>query len=101
MPLILGGVSCMGEDFSKKDRWIPREGLQRPLGHKPQASVSKVSELLLPDGQGWDEQRVNELFFECDVEDILKILVGRAGTDDYIAWNQTKNGIFNVKSAYS
>jgi hypothetical protein len=83
-----------------RDRWIPREGLQRPLGHKPQTSVSKVAELLLPDGQGWDIGKLNELFYEGDVEDIMRIPVGRAGTEDYIAWNQTKNGIFSVKSAY-
>jgi hypothetical protein len=83
-----------------RDRWIPREGLQCPLGHKPHTSVSKVEELLLPDGQGWNEAKLNELFYESDVEDIMKISVGRAGTEDYIAWNQTKNGIFSVKSAY-
>jgi hypothetical protein len=59
-----------------------------------------VAELLLPDGQGWDVGKLDELFYECDVEDIMKIPVGRAGTDDYIAWNQTKNGTFSVKSAY-
>jgi hypothetical protein len=26
--------------------------------------------------------------------------VGRAGTDDYVAWNYTKNGQFSVRSAY-
>jgi hypothetical protein len=59
-----------------------------------------VAELLLPDGQGWDIGKLNELFYEGDVEDIMRIPVGRAGTEDYIAWNQTKNGIFSVKSAY-
>jgi hypothetical protein len=40
------------------------------------------------------------MFFEVDVTDILKIPVGRAGTDDYVAWNYTNNGIFSVRSAY-
>jgi hypothetical protein len=40
------------------------------------------------------------VFYEGDVEDILKIPVGRAGTGNYVAWNYTKNGIFSVKSAY-
>jgi hypothetical protein len=62
--------------------------------------VEKVSEFLLPDGQGWDELKLNEVLFESDVDDILRIPVGRAGTEDYLAWNHTKNGIFNVKSAY-
>jgi hypothetical protein len=53
-----------------------------------------VSELLLPDGQGWDEEKLNETFFEGDVEDIKKILIGCVGSVDYVAWNYIKNGIF-------
>jgi hypothetical protein len=34
------------------------------------------------------------------VNDIKKIPVGRAETEDYLAWNYTKNGIFSVRSAY-
>jgi hypothetical protein len=59
-----------------------------------------VEDLLLPDGQGWNEQKLRATFFEVDVSDILKIPIGRAGTDDYIAWNYTKNGMFSVRSAY-
>jgi hypothetical protein len=62
--------------------------------------VEKVNELLLPDGSGWNLSKLNELFYDEDVADILRIPVGRAGTRDYIAWNYTKNGIFSVKSAY-
>jgi hypothetical protein len=40
------------------------------------------------------------VFYEGDVEDILKIPVDRAGTGNYVAWNYTKNGIFSIKSAY-
>jgi hypothetical protein len=84
-----------------EDNWIPRSGLMRPIGTKPDSmQVSLVSELLHVDGQGWNEAKVKELFFDGDVEDILKIPVGRAGTADYLAWNYTKNGVFTVKSAY-
>ena len=83
-----------------QDNWIPRSGVKHPLGCKPNSEVEKVSELLLPDGTGWDVAKLNETFFEVDVNDILKIPVGRAGTDDYLAWNYTKNGIFSVRSAY-
>jgi ribonuclease HI len=40
------------------------------------------------------------VFFEGDVDDILKIPVGCAGAVDYLAWNYTKNGNFSVRSAY-
>ena len=83
-----------------QDNWIPRSGLMRPLGHKSNTVVHKVGELLLPDGGGWNVEKLNEIFFERDVEDIVQIPVGRAGSGDYFAWNYTKNGLFSVKSAY-
>jgi hypothetical protein len=62
------------------------------MGHQIGKEVNKVSELLLPNGAGWNVHKLNEVFFEADVADILKVPVGRAGTDDYVAWNFTKNG---------
>jgi hypothetical protein len=60
------------------------------LGCKPGVNVKLVKELLTPDRSGWDQGKLNECFFEVDVADIVKIPVGRAGSDDYIAWNYTK-----------
>jgi ribonuclease HI len=80
--------------------WIPRSTLQRPFGHKPNQEVRKVEGMLMPEGGGWNLQKLNEVFFENDVEDISKIPIGRAGSVDYIAWNYTKNGIFSVWSTY-
>jgi hypothetical protein len=82
------------------DNWIPRAGSIKPLGHKPRMEIRRVEEALLDAGQGWNESRLREVFFDGDIEDILKIPVGRAGTEDYLAWNYTKNGIFSVRSAY-
>jgi hypothetical protein len=72
--------------------WIPRS--------RADAEVEKVKHLLLPGGAGWDISKLNDTFFEADVSDILKIPVGRAGTDDYVASNYTKTGQFSVRSAY-
>jgi hypothetical protein len=62
--------------------------------------MTKVKELLVPEGGNWNKEKLDECFYETDVADILKIPVGRAGSEDYIAWNYTKNGIFSVRSAY-
>jgi hypothetical protein len=70
------------------------------MGHKPGVSVQKVKDLLLPDGSGWNIDKLNEALFEANFADILKIPIGRARTDDYVAWNYTKNGQFSVRSAY-
>jgi hypothetical protein len=68
------------------DNWIPRSGLKRPLAQKPETeTVSTVSDLLQPEGQGWNESKLHEVFFEGDVDDILKIPVGCAGAVDYLA----------------
>jgi hypothetical protein len=74
--------------------------LPKQYGHKPYKVVTKVNELLLQNGEGWNIDKLNEVFNEEDVADILRVPVGRVGTKDYVAWNYTKNGIFLVKSAY-
>jgi hypothetical protein len=80
--------------------WIPRSTLKRPFGHRPGVQVAKVSELLEPNRNGWDQNKLSDCFFEVDVADIMKIPVGRAGSADYMAWNYTKNEILTVRSAY-
>jgi hypothetical protein len=42
--------------------WIPRSSLKRPMGIKPDKHVEKVDELLLPDGGGWNIDKLNEVF---------------------------------------
>jgi hypothetical protein len=47
-----------------EDNWIPRTGLMRPYGQiSGSESVSKVEDLLLPDGQGWNEAKLRAVFF--------------------------------------
>jgi hypothetical protein len=67
---------------------------------KPNVVINNVCDLLLEDGHGWSEEKLNATFFEEDVTDILQIPVGCAGTEDYASWNYTRNGIFTVRSAY-
>jgi hypothetical protein len=85
-----------------KDNWIPRASAQHPLGIQPGKEAKTVSEFLLPEGRGggWNEEKLRDTFFESDVTDILSLPVGRAGTEDYIGWNNTKNDIFSVKLVY-
>jgi hypothetical protein len=102
--LLKEGVVCRigsGEKIKVlDDNWIPRSYHMRPLGVKPNQTVNTVNDFLLDNGEGWDAEKLNECFFEVDVNDTLKIHVGRAGSDDYMAWNYTKNGVFSVRSVY-
>jgi hypothetical protein len=86
-----------------QSNWIPRAGSQRPLGRRPDSSanmVRKVTDLLNLEGTGWDEARLNQVFFEFDVADIKNTIIGGPMKQDVPAWNFTKNGLFSVKSAY-
>jgi hypothetical protein len=60
----------------------------------------RVCDFMLPDGQGWDEDKLRQFLPEPDVSDILRIPTGWLGSQDVPAWNFTKSGIFSVKSAY-
>ena len=62
--------------------------------------ITRVSDLLNDAATGWDRHKLEAMFTEGDVHDTLRICVGGLGTDDFLAWNFTKNGIFMVKSAY-
>jgi hypothetical protein len=44
-----------------------------------------VDELILPEGAGWNVAKLEEVFFDSDVADIVQIPVGRAGSEDYLA----------------
>jgi hypothetical protein len=48
----------------------------------------------------WDEAKLNEVFYEVDVADILRTPIVCAGSGDVMAWNHTKSGLFSVKSSY-
>jgi hypothetical protein len=43
---------------------------------------------------------LHQYLFDFDANDIKKIVIGGPGTEDYYAWNFTKNGQFTVRSAY-
>jgi hypothetical protein len=73
---------------------IPRTSLPKPYVHKPYNTITKVNKLLLQNGEGWNIDKLNEVFYEEDVAGILRVPVGRARTSDYVAWNYTKNASF-------
>jgi hypothetical protein len=83
-----------------EDNWIPRQSAQHPLGWLLEDPPDRVKDFLRMDGLGWDEEKLRLYLTEPDVSDVLRIPVGRAGSDDIQAWNFTKSGQFSVKSAY-
>jgi len=81
------------------DPWIPRGCTRRPATPRGSSILSKVSELIDPHTDSWDEQLVRDTFWPEDAEEILRIPVNR-DLQDWPAWHYDQAGIFSVKSAY-
>jgi hypothetical protein len=75
-------------------------GALHPLGLREKECPGMVGDFIQTAGGSWDEEKLRKFFFEEDVTDILRILVGHPGSQDVVAWNYTKNGIFSMKLAY-
>jgi hypothetical protein len=58
-----------------------------------------VADFLAPVGI-WNEQLLNRWFYQIDVEAIMHIRPSRRDTEDFIAWQPDKHGVFFVSSAY-
>jgi hypothetical protein len=52
-----------------------------------------------PNSREWDEQVVRSCMYPVDADEVLNMrLTDRS--EDFIAWNYEKNGIFSVRSTY-
>ncbi|KAL6574838.1 hypothetical protein OROMI_012123 [Orobanche minor] len=59
-----------------------------------------VSNFLKPNGLGWDRELLNCVFWKCDIEAILQIPISRGLPTDIRRWALSRNGHYNVKTAY-
>ena len=62
----------------------------QPLGAMYIQGVTRVADLLSPNGTAWNQNRLDEMFSPEDVADIKQIAIGGPGTEDFLAWNYTK-----------
>ena len=83
-----------------KDYWIPG---YRMLLHSTQANIDEtlmVEDLIDENTRGWDIGKVRRLLPPVEAESVLKILISNDVRSDCIIWDNEKNGVFSVKSAY-
>ncbi|XP_048591502.1 uncharacterized protein LOC125576153 [Brassica napus] len=59
----------------------------------------KVSDLMIPNSDLWDHQKLENLFYDQDIEIILKIKPA-VSSPDFLCWNHTRSGEYSVKSGY-
>lgn len=61
----------------------------------------KVCDLIVPGENRWEVDKVNNLFLNCDAKIILAILVPKVQVADRIAWLDTMDGKYMVRSGYA
>ena len=83
-----------------RDNWIPRQSGLMVKSLKTWSRIRWVNQLILPQTREWNVPLINQLFYRFDAEEICKIKLPVSETEDHLAWNYEKNGIFTVRSAY-
>jgi hypothetical protein len=83
-----------------RDNWLPRDYNLKVTPRKTRSRIRRVSQLLLPENQAWNEELVKKVCYRYDAEWILKQKLPSNPCDDFVAWHYEKSGIFSVKSAY-
>ncbi|CAN0841413.1 Transposon TX1 uncharacterized 149 kDa protein [Linum grandiflorum] len=83
-----------------EDPWIRREGsfIVESTSPIPDWDL-RVSALLQPSGDAWDEDRVRGLFHPRESDEILAMVVV-GGERDMPVWHYSKYGEYTVRSAY-
>jgi hypothetical protein len=83
------------------DAWIPNEPNFKPrlrIGAEPKYQY--VSDLILHDSRQWDKGKLNEIFHQETIKNILQIHLPIIPKEDSFIWATYSAGSFSVKSAY-
>jgi hypothetical protein len=83
-----------------RDAWIPHGANRKIITHRRGHLLSKVSDLIDPVTNCWDEDLVRQTLWPIDAQRVLAIPISMHNMSDFIAWSYTKNGLFTVRSAY-
>jgi hypothetical protein len=76
-----------------RDNWIPRSYNMRPTAGKTNSRIRKVSQLLLPGTNLWNEDLVKEVFYAQDASWILNLRLPNQTIHDFLAWHYERTGI--------
>jgi hypothetical protein len=83
-----------------EDRWVPGSYSCKVLTPKGQNIYTKVSDLIDPITNSWDEELIGEIFWNVDKHRILAIPLPSHDREDFVGWSLTKSGTFSVRTAY-
>ncbi|XP_057426577.1 uncharacterized protein LOC130720010 [Lotus japonicus] len=60
----------------------------------------KVKEITLPQGGGWDGEKIRGIFQPMVALKILQTPIGLSGNEDKLIWPHEKNGQYSIRSGY-
>jgi hypothetical protein len=83
------------------DAWIPNEPNFKPrlrIGAKPKYQY--VSDLILHDSRQWDKGKLNEIFHQETIKNILQIHPPIISKEDSFIWATNSARSFSIKSTY-
>jgi hypothetical protein len=83
-----------------QDPWIPSSPNIKIITPRGALVYTKLSDLIDPVTEQWDEEILQSLMSPVDVYQILQILLHNRGFDDFIAWSYTKHGRYTIRSGY-
>lgn len=91
-----------GEDIVvTKDPWLrKKEDFKVEDSHRYVGRNETVNSLFMPGTKQWDVNKVKELFTEEDAAAILSIPVPQRNVRDRVAWTQSVDGHYDVKTGY-
>lgn len=88
-----------GESINiRTDKWLRRGLIGGPANRN---DPKKVSELILPGTQAWNEPLVRNMFDDQTTQEILATPINGSFFNDELVWTGTQNGSFTVKNGYN
>lgn len=80
--------------------WIPNRSTRKTICSKGCHLLSRVSNLINPVSNNYDEDLVRKTSCPIDAQMVLAIPFPQHAMQDFVTWNFKKNTLFSVQSAY-
>lgn len=85
-----------------RDPWLRAKNNYRVEDMEYSADIAqcKVSELFIQGTKAWDVEKITRTFVQSDVAVILATRIPQNSTTDRLAWVQSADGQYSVKTGY-
>ena len=77
-------------------RWLPDLAHSKILSPRLNSDIPRVSELLMPNAQSWNEDLIDHTFMRWEAKEIKRIHVSGLEHDDVFVWPFTSDGEYSV-----